>query len=223
MIEHLFEVLSVPAICLANSSVLSLYGNGFHTGCVLDSGAGVTSAISVCEGYSLTHSSQRINIAGNSVSDFLQKNLFREGHYFSPKFSSHTLNELKHNVCQITPIPYNIDSISDYSASVPYTLPDGSIINIGRSRIISTEVLFRPFIIGDESPAIHQLIYDSIKLADPEVRKKLYSNIVLSGGNTLFQGTQDRLLYEMKLLTGNQCNLKIYSSKRRITSAFKGL
>uniref|UniRef100_A0A6B2FY17 Alpha-centractin (Trinotate prediction) n=1 Tax=Myxobolus squamalis TaxID=59785 RepID=A0A6B2FY17_MYXSQ len=62
--EYLFESLSVPAVCFACAPVLSLYGNGFHTGCVLDSGAGVTSAVAICNGYSLTHSAKRTNIAG---------------------------------------------------------------------------------------------------------------------------------------------------------------
>uniref|UniRef100_A0A6B2FXK8 Beta-centractin (Trinotate prediction) n=1 Tax=Myxobolus squamalis TaxID=59785 RepID=A0A6B2FXK8_MYXSQ len=116
---------------------------------------------------------------------------------------------MKHNICQISPIPFNIEHESDYkSSSIQYPLPDGTIISVGRSRTLSTEVLFRPFLIGDESPGFHQLLFDVIRTVDHEVRKKIYKNIVLSGGNTLFEGFEARLMYEMKLLTGNQANIK---------------
>lgn len=37
--------------------------------------------------------------------------------------------------------------------------------------------------------AFHEMIYQSIMKCDLDVRKDLYSNIILSGGSTMFLGT----------------------------------
>jgi actin-related protein len=42
--------------------------------------------------------------------------------------------------------------------------------------------------IGREMPGMHELIYQSIMKSDLDIRKELFSNIVLSGGTTLFPG-----------------------------------
>lgn len=45
--------------------------------------------------------------------------------------------------------------------------------------------------------------------ADLDLRKTLYSNIVLSGGSTLFPGFGDRLLHEVKRLAPKEVKIKI--------------
>ena len=42
---------------------------------------------------------------------------------------------------------------------------------------------------GDESEGVHELLAFAIQRADLDLRKLLYSNIVLSGGSTLFRGS----------------------------------
>jgi hypothetical protein len=42
-----------------------------------------------------------------------------------------------------------------------------------------------------------------------DLRKTLYSNIVLSGGSTLFPGFGDRLLHEVKRLAPKEVKIKI--------------
>ena len=42
-------------------------------------------------------------------------------------------------------------------------------------------------------PGLHELVYQSIMKCDLDVRKDLYSNIVLSGGSTNFPGTPERI------------------------------
>ncbi|KHJ77434.1 hypothetical protein OESDEN_22946, partial [Oesophagostomum dentatum] len=81
-----------------------------------------------------------------------------------------------------------------------YPLPDGSRLEIGASRFRAPEVLFRPELIGEEWPGIAQLVNDSIRKCDMDVRKTLYGSIILSGGSTLFQGFGDRLLSEVSFL-----------------------
>jgi centractin len=82
-------------------------------------------------------------------------------------------------------------------------------------RHLAPEILFNPELIGSEYPGVHQLVVDSINRADLDLRKNLYSNIVLSGGTTLTKGFGDRLLYEVKKLALRDMKIKIYAPPER--------
>jgi len=59
------------------------------------------------------------------------------------------------------------------------------------------------------------VIVDSINRTDLDLRKSLFSNIVLSGGSTLCTGFGDRLLSEVKKLALKDVKLKIYAPPER--------
>ena len=52
--------------------------------------------------------------------------------------------------------------------------------------------MFQPSFIGCECAGIHEMVYNTIMKCPVEVRKDLWGNIVLSGGNTMFPGIADR-------------------------------
>jgi len=62
------------------------------------------------------------------------------------------------------------------------------ITQLGPERFRAPEILFNPELIGQEYAGAHQVIVDSISRVDLDLRKSLYSNIVLSGGSTLCRG-----------------------------------
>lgn len=59
---------------------------------------------------------------------------------------------------------------------------------LGPERFRAPEILFNPELIGQEYAGVHQVIVDSIHRVDLDLRKSLFSNIVLSGGSTLCRG-----------------------------------
>lgn len=59
---------------------------------------------------------------------------------------------------------------------------------IGPARFRAPELLFRPDLIGDESEGIHEVLAFAIQKSDMDLRRTLFSNIVLSGGSTLLKG-----------------------------------
>ena len=73
-------------------------------------------------------------------------------------------------------------------AQAQYTLPDGTLLNLGPERFRAPEILFQPDIVGEEYPGIHECLVNSIHRSDMDLRLNLYQNIVLSGGSTLFKG-----------------------------------
>jgi hypothetical protein len=56
------------------------------------------------------------------------------------------------------------------------------VITIGSERFRCPEVLFQPSMMGLESAGVHETTFNSIMKCDVDIRKDLYSNIVLSGG-----------------------------------------
>ena len=67
-------------------------------------------------------------------------------------------------------------------------LPDGNIITVGSERFHCPEVLFQPSFVGKEGGGIHDTFFQSIIKCDVDIRKDFCSNVVLSGGTTLFAG-----------------------------------
>jgi actin-related protein len=73
-------------------------------------------------------------------------------------------------------------------------LPDGRVVTIGNERFRCTEYLFKPEMNGKELPGIDELICNTIKECNCSViRADLYKNIIISGGNSMFEGFGERL------------------------------
>jgi centractin len=93
---------------------------------------------------------------------------------------------------------------------------------LGPERFRAPEILFDPEIIGLEYPGVHQIVIDAIGRTDMDLRKSLYSNIVLSGGSTLTRGFGDRLLSEMQRLAVKDMRIKIFAPPERKYSTWIG-
>ena len=63
----------------------------------------------------------------------------------------------------------------------PTPHPPLQVITIGSERFRCSEALFQPSMMGLESVGIHETTFNSIMKCDVDIRKDLYSNIVLSG------------------------------------------
>lgn len=97
-----------------------------------------------------------------------------------------------------------------------------SCVQIGAERFRAPEILFDPEIIGLEYPGVHQIVVDAINRTDLDLRKALYSNIVLSGGSTLTKGFGDRLLTEVQRLAVKDMRIKIFAPPERKYSTWIG-
>ena len=80
---------------------------------------------------------------------------------------------------------------------VTYELPDGNLVNLGNERFRCPELLFNPTIIGREFDGIAHATWQSIMTCDVDVRRELYSNIVLCGGSSMFPGIGERMTKEI--------------------------
>lgn len=81
-----------------------------------------------------------------------------------------------------------------------YTLPDGRTIKISGERFEAPEVLFRPSLLGLEVNGVAEQVFKVINSAPMDDRRKLYKQIVLSGGTTMYPGFATRLERELEKL-----------------------
>lgn len=79
MTQLMFETFRVNGIYVAIQAVLSLYANGRTTGCVVDSGDGVTHTVPVYEGFSIPHAIHKNFIAGRAITGHMVNLLNADG------------------------------------------------------------------------------------------------------------------------------------------------
>jgi len=225
--EIFFETFNVPALFVSIQAVLSLYASGRITGIVLDSGDGVTHTVPIFEGFAIPHSIMRVDLAGRDITTHLQYLLRKGGYYFYTSAEKEVVRSIKESSCYVALDPTREEEAleaekSGKSVTQKYKLPDGNLVEIGPERFRAPEVLFKPELLGEESNGVHELLINSIQRSDLDLRKTLYSNIVLAGGSTLFPGFGERLLNEVKHLAPKDIKIKISAPPERKYSTWMG-
>ena len=230
----LFENLSAPAIFFASQTILSLFSTSNTSGVILESGEGVTQSCIVYEGYSIPNSYIRNNYGGRDVTEYFQTLLKKQGYSFSTTSEFEIVRKMKEEIC-FTAIGNSNSVLSNMSghfdlggnknkseSSNTYNLPDGNAIKIGEEKCIAPEILFNPSIIGSEYLSFQEMIVTSINKVDIDLRKNLYTNVLISGGNTLFKGIQEKFHTEIKYLSPKNMKVKIHSPGNRLLSCWTG-
>jgi len=224
MTEIMFETFNTPAIYIAIQAVLSLYASGRTTGIVMDSGDGVSYVVPISEGYALTDAILKMSLGGRDLTDYLMKILTERGYSFTTTAEREILKDYKEKLAYVAEeFDEEMEKVAACSElDKGYELPDGKIITIENEIFQCPEVLFKPSLIGKEIEGIHRTIYDSIMKCDFDIRKDLYGNIVLSGGNTMFDGITDRIYKEIADLAPPSMNIQIVAPPERQYSVWIG-
>lgn len=218
--EIFFETFNVPALFISMQAVLSLYASGRTTGVVLDSGDGVSHSVPIYEGFAMPHSIMRTDIAGRDVTAYLRLLLRKEGFNFHSSSELEIVRTIKERTCYLAINPQKEESLE--GERMQYVLPDGSMLEVGPARFRAPELLFRPDLVGEECEGIHEVLAFAIQKSDMDLRRILYSNIVLSGGSTLFKGFGDRLLSEVKKIAPKDIKIRISAPPERLYSTWFG-
>ncbi|KAJ6233124.1 actin-10-related [Anaeramoeba flamelloides] len=130
--------------------------------------------------------------------------------------------------------------------TVNYKLPDGQILDLSERVFFVTIPLFDPKLVKvgidflqltyktSDFPepkinpeyyekGIHELTFETIKSLPEELQNIMFQNIVLSGGNSMFKGLQQRLINELdSFFAENKPKIEVIAPQSRQYSSFNG-
>eukprot|EP01012_Entosiphon_sulcatum_P062625 TRINITY_DN8907_c0_g1_i1.p1 TRINITY_DN8907_c0_g1~~TRINITY_DN8907_c0_g1_i1.p1 ORF type:complete len:355 (-),score=47.96 TRINITY_DN8907_c0_g1_i1:109-1146(-) len=216
--QTLFESFCVPSLLVAPHGSLALLSTGRTTGIVLEMGEGVTKIVPVYEGYSLSMASRSSHsLTGSRLTDWMQKLLADRGLVVG---RHEVARDIKEKLAYVA-LEYAGESRCACSSPAgfekQYELPDGNSITVGAERFRCGEALFLPELTGDtlDPSGVHTHLHSAIMNCDIDIRRDMFTNIVLSGGTSLLAGLPERLARDTTALAPPGARVVIVAPPKR--------
>lgn len=138
--------------------------------------------------------------------------------------------DIKESVSRVPDSAYDEASY----ANVPmtsYELPDGQTIEIGADRFKIPDILFNPslaltipgidgFPVATSVRGLPQMVLESINKCDSDIRRELFSSILLAGGSSSMQQLKERLEKELMEEAPQTARVKVLASGNAIERRF---
>ena len=197
------------------------------TGVVVDSGDGVTHIVPICDGYVLGSNIKHIPIAGRKITKFMEQMIRDRGEKIPTEDLYYATMELKEKHGYLAK-----DLIKEFAKYDTKKSEGGKIIqsskfkkfsgvgtitgkpfsiNVGYELFLGPESFFSPEIIDKNWKAsLDESIDLTIQQCPIDYRRRLYADIVFSGGSTSFKNLDKRL--ELSLQNRVDERLKKYNS-----------
>ena len=214
MVQMMFEKFNVPGLYISMTSVLSIYDAGRTSGMAVDSGEVITNFVPVYEGFAFPNAISKNETGGQILTEYLISLLSEKKYNINTTTKKLKLNEIKERYCRVR---YDFENEireagEEGNLEEKIKLPDGEEIILELEKLKCPEALFRPNFLNKSDMnmrGLHDECCASIQQIDVEIRRDLYSNIVLSGGNTMFEGLPERLTKEIQKLTPSAASNKV--------------
>lgn len=219
--EIMFETFNVKGLNFGVQAVLALYAQWVNdvkvsddtmgsspdlTGMVVDSGDGLTHVIPVADGYVISSCIQEIPLGGKHVTEFVSDMLRDRGEPVPPEQRLEAARQIKEQHSYLSR-----DVVEEYQkydsdpkrfkslSGVFQKTKESWSIQIGYERFLAPELFFNPEIFTDSVTAPLPVLVDRCIMGCPmDYRRKLYNNIVLSGGSTTFTHFKERLQRDLQ-------------------------
>lgn len=214
IVQRMFEKLNLPGLYISMTSVLAIYDAGRTSGMAVDSGQEITNFVPVYEGFAFPNAISKTEIGGKKLTEYLIQLLVDKKYNINTEAKRLKINDIKEKYCRVS---YDFENEireagEGGNLEEKVKLPDGEELTLETERLKCPEGLFRPNFLPLSEPNIkglHDECCASIQQIDVEIRKDLYSNIILAGGNTMFEGLPERLTKEIQKLTPSAASNKV--------------
>ena len=219
MIQIMFETFHVSGYYSGVQAVLALFSQGRTTGIVWDAGEGAGFVVPIYEGYGLPHAIMRSAISGHDITVELQKLLRKKG-ISEESLKLTDIQILKEQICTIME-----DAQKDSQSKLKENkiqMPSGEFLTYTDEGNKAAEILFQPSLAGVSADSIHQLIFGSLEKCDNDVKKEMYSSIVLSGGTSMFPGLPKRMEKEVLAMAQPSMKVKVLATPERKNAVWIG-
>lgn len=224
ILEVMFEKFRCPAVYANAAAVFGLYAAGRTTGLAVDAGAGQTVAVPVYDGVIEPHAVEKFNMAGNDLTDYLMKILGERDYSFSTDAERQIVSEMKEKLCYMAEdFEQEMQTAANGNTlDKTYELPDGKVVTLGNERFRCPEAIFLPGLMGKEGCGLPEAVYQSVLKNTVDLRASFFSNIVLTGGNTMFTGMQERFQKAISALAPPTAVVKVLAPPERKFSNWIG-
>ncbi|GJV03137.1 actin-related protein 4 [Tanacetum coccineum] len=141
-------------------------------------------------------------------------------------------SDIKECVCRAPDTPYDDVSYSNIPMT-SYELPDGQTIEIGSDRFKTPDVLFNPSLvktipgmegsldIAASARGLPQMVIESINKCDVDIRRELFSSILLAGGTASMQQLKERLEKDLLEESPQAARVKVLASGNSTERRFR--
>ena len=170
---------------------------GRKSGLIIDVGYSVSFITPIYRGFLLEEQVIPLVTGSFFVSAQIRKLLFHQAeivdstqsHLYSQLANNGgAISSIKQNFCQVK--PYEVDGHFDKMARFQY---QDSELSLGSIPWQATEVLFQPTLLRVGDKGLTDALIDVLDGVDTSIRAELASNIVLSGGGSMFPGLRSRI------------------------------
>ena len=204
--QIMFETFNVSGLYLAYSTECSLLASGKSTGVSIELGGDTTQICPFVDSKPKPYTFEELYYGGNSITDYLFR-LFNNNCKmpYNSKYKS-CMEDIKEKSCYVA-----LDFEDEFGIvdSYDYLLPDNEKLIVKEERFKAPEAIFRPSLIGKDEEMSLPLICNKLITKFGDEKKELYNSIILSGGNSMFNGLGDRLTKEMKDLANYEFKEKV--------------
>lgn len=222
--QLLLEVLRAPAMNVCQVAVLDMLAADRTTGVAVHVDDGVTNVVAVKDERAVPHASIRLDVGGDDLTAFMLKLVADRGEQTPPQTLREIIPTVKESLAYVA-LDYPGELSRNPQPTNPaktHELSDGQVISFGKELFQGPEVLFRPSLIGRDSPGIHQAVFKAIMSCDAPIRSELFANIVLAGPESTYPGLAERLEREMKTLAPPATKIGVIAPPMRKDAAWIG-
>ncbi|KAI4347161.1 hypothetical protein L6164_007999 [Bauhinia variegata] len=133
------------------------------------------------------------------------------------------VSDIKECVCRAPDTPYDESGYSNIPMT-SYELPDGQTIEIGADRFKIPDILFNPSLaqtipgmenfaeIAPTARGLPQMVIESINKCDVDIRRELFSSILLAGGTASMQQLKERIEKDLLEESPQAARVKVLAS-----------
>ena len=216
---------------------------------VVDSGYSFTHIVPYYKGRMITSAVVRIDVGGKLLTNHLKEiTSYRQLHVLD---ETYVMNQVKEDSCYVSQDFYAELEIArrknpNNTLLKQYVLPnysdrrrgflrdlgsnksssnrevDEQCLRLSNERIAIPEILFHPSDIGIEQMGIPEAIGYSISHTPQEMHPHLYSNIIVTGGNTMFPGFGPRLTADVRKQCPSDFDVNVFLPPDPVGFAWQG-
>ncbi|XP_010336505.1 actin-like protein 8, partial [Saimiri boliviensis] len=191
------------------------------------SGYGLTRVQPFHQGRPLPYSGKTLEFAGQDLSAYLLKSLFKEDCDRRSVFQLETVAVTQMSKCYVPQtlgeaLDFRESQQSGLNKSNTYQLPDGSRVELTPMQHVAPEMFFSPQMFKQPGNSIPQAILESVESCEISLRPLLASHVMVCGGNTLYPGFATRLFRELMWDHFSSVRATVWAGSNRNFSVWLG-